>query len=92
LRQAKHSSCDGLKPVPGGSTSDTNTSNWTFKITFLKLFFFSCYFVNLERWEYDRRDPSHWPCDTKLALTSPTSGGHSVGIVRSLTKAMELLS
>jgi hypothetical protein len=27
LRQAKHSSCDGLKPVPGGSTSDTNTSN-----------------------------------------------------------------
>jgi hypothetical protein len=27
----------------------------------------------------------------KLALTSPTSGGRSVGIVRLLTKAMELL-
>jgi hypothetical protein len=28
----------------------------------------------------------------KLALTSPTSGGRSVGIVRSRTKAIELLS
>jgi hypothetical protein len=28
----------------------------------------------------------------KLALTSPTSGGSSVGIVRSLTKATELVS
>jgi hypothetical protein len=27
----------------------------------------------------------------KLALTSPTSGGLSVGLVRSLTKATELL-
>jgi hypothetical protein len=27
----------------------------------------------------------------KLALTSPTIGGHSVGIVRSRTKATELL-
>ena len=27
----------------------------------------------------------------KLALTSPTGGGRSVGIVRSLTKATELL-
>jgi hypothetical protein len=27
----------------------------------------------------------------KLALTSPTSGGRSVGIVRSLTKAMEFV-
>jgi hypothetical protein len=36
-----------------------------------------------------------WPCDTlspqKLALTSPRSGDHSVRIVRSWTKAMELL-
>jgi hypothetical protein len=29
--------------------------------------------------------------DKKLALTSPTSGGHSVGIVRSRTKAMEFV-
>jgi hypothetical protein len=28
----------------------------------------------------------------KLALTSPTCGGRSVGIVRSQTKAMELVS
>jgi hypothetical protein len=27
----------------------------------------------------------------KLALTSPTTGGRSVGIVRSRTKAMELI-
>ena len=27
----------------------------------------------------------------KLALTSPTGGGHSVGVVRSRTKATELL-
>jgi hypothetical protein len=37
--------------------------------------------------------PLRWPRDTlyplKLALTSPTSGGRSVGIVRSRTKATE---
>jgi hypothetical protein len=39
----------------------------------------------LESREYGCRDPSRWPHDTlylqKLALTSPTSGGLSVGIV-----------
>jgi hypothetical protein len=43
--------------------------------------------------EYGRRDPSCWPGGTlypqKLALTSPTSGGRWVGIVRSRTKAIE---
>jgi hypothetical protein len=43
--------------------------------------------------EYGRRDPSRWPHGTlypqKLAITSPTSGGRSVGIVRSLTQTME---
>jgi hypothetical protein len=47
--------------------------------------------TGLEIREYSRRDPSHWPRDTlypqKLPLTSPTSGGRSVGIVRSLTQA-----
>jgi hypothetical protein len=47
----------------------------------------------LEIREYGRRDPSRWPRDTlypqNLALTSPTSGEHSVGIVRSRTKAFE---
>jgi hypothetical protein len=41
-------------------------------------------------------DPPHWPCDTplspqKLALTSPTRGGRSVGVVRSRTKATEVV-
>jgi hypothetical protein len=37
--------------------------------------------INKDRW-----NPLHWPRDTlypqKLALTSPTSGGRLVGIVR----------
>jgi hypothetical protein len=45
----------------------------------------------LESWEYGRRDLSCWPNGTlylqKLLLTSPTSGGCSVGIVRSQTQA-----
>jgi hypothetical protein len=45
--------------------------------------------------DYGRRDPLRWPHDThylqELILTSPPSGGHSVGIVRSRTKATELL-
>jgi hypothetical protein len=47
----------------------------------------------LENREYDRGDTLRWPRDTlypqKLALTSPTSGGSSVGIVRLRTKATE---
>jgi hypothetical protein len=45
---------------------------------------------SLENREYCRRDPPRWPRDTlspqKLALTSPTRGGRSVGVVRSRTK------
>jgi hypothetical protein len=47
----------------------------------------------LENREYCRRDSSCCPRDTlypqKLALTSPTSGGRSVGIARSRTEATE---
>jgi hypothetical protein len=47
----------------------------------------------LEIQEYGRRDLSRGPRGTlypqKLALTSPTSGGRSVGIVRLRTKATE---
>jgi hypothetical protein len=47
----------------------------------------------LESREYGRKNPSRWPRDTlylqTLALTSPTSYGHSVGIVRSRTQAIE---
>jgi hypothetical protein len=45
----------------------------------------------LENRKYGRGDPLRWPRDTlypqKLALTSSTSGCHSVGAVRSWTKA-----
>jgi hypothetical protein len=48
----------------------------------------------LENREYGRGDPLRLPRDTlypqKLALTSPTSGGLSVGIVRLWTKGTEL--
>jgi hypothetical protein len=48
----------------------------------------------LENWEYDRRNPSRWPrgilYPQKMALTSITSGGRSVGRVRSRTQATEL--
>jgi hypothetical protein len=45
----------------------------------------------LENHDYVSRDPQRWPRDTvypqKVAPSSPTSGGCSVGIVRSRTKA-----
>jgi hypothetical protein len=45
--------------------------------------------------EYGRRDPSRWPRGTlypqKLAPSSPTSGGRSVGIDRSRTEATEFM-
>jgi hypothetical protein len=48
----------------------------------------------LENREYGCVDPLVWPRDTlyplKLAITSPTSGGRSVGIVRLRTKATEV--
>jgi hypothetical protein len=44
--------------------------------------------------EYGHRDPSRWPRDTpypqNFALTSLTSGGRSVGIVRTWTQARSL--
>jgi hypothetical protein len=58
----------------------------------------SCVFVSSssqENREYGRIGPSRWPRDTlysqKLALIWETSGGRSVGIVRSRTKATELV-
>jgi hypothetical protein len=50
----------------------------------------------LENREYGRRDPLSSPRGTfyqqKLALTSPTSGGRSVGIICSRTQATEFVS
>jgi hypothetical protein len=49
----------------------------------------------LEIREYGSRDPLRWPPDTinplQLALTSPTSGCRSVGIVRLWTQATEFV-
>jgi hypothetical protein len=49
----------------------------------------------LESREHGRGDPPRWPRGTiypqKLALTSPTSGGRSVGIVRSQAKTTEFV-
>jgi hypothetical protein len=49
----------------------------------------------LENREYGGRDSSRWPRGTlypqKLATTSPTSGGRSVGIVRSRTQTTEFV-
>jgi hypothetical protein len=51
--------------------------------------------IGLEIWEYGCGDLLWWPrntlCSQKLALTSPSSGGCSVGIVRSRTKATEFV-
>jgi hypothetical protein len=51
---------------------------------------------SLKNRDYGHRNPSRSPRDTlypqKLAITSPTSGDCSVGIVRSRTKATELIS
>jgi hypothetical protein len=48
----------------------------------------------LENREHGRKDPSRWPIGIlypqKLALTSPTSAGRSVGIIRSRTQATEI--
>jgi hypothetical protein len=49
----------------------------------------------LENREYGHKDSPRWPLDTlyshKWALISPTSGGRSVGIVRSCTKTKEFV-
>jgi hypothetical protein len=60
--------------------------------------FTSCYDLGsgTENREYGRRDPLRWPCDSlypqNLALTSPTSGGRSIGIVRPWTKVTEFVT
>jgi hypothetical protein len=61
---------------------------------FQKLVFHMKIVSGLENREYGRRNPSRWPRDVlypqKLALTS-TSGGCSVGIVRSRAQVTEFL-
>jgi hypothetical protein len=45
----------------------------------------------LENRDYGRKDPPHWRRDKKVGTNLATSACHSVGIVRSRTKATELL-
>jgi hypothetical protein len=49
----------------------------------------------LENWDYGHKYPPRWPRNTPLSatggITSPSSGGRSVDIVRSRTEATELL-
>jgi hypothetical protein len=67
-----------------------HSASWVQLRSYLKEKSGSC----LENREYFRRYPSRWPRGTlylrKLAITSPTSGGRSVGIVRSRTQTWSL--
>jgi hypothetical protein len=80
----------GPGSIPGASGSGTGSTqpreyNWGRKSSG----------SGLENREYNRGDPLRWPRDTlypqKLALTSPTSVGRSVGIFRLRTQATELV-
>jgi hypothetical protein len=67
-----------------------------FYYLFYLIYYLMYYYLSgLENRVYGRRDPQCCPRDTlypqMLALTSPTSGDHSVGIVHSRTKVTELL-
>jgi hypothetical protein len=72
----------------GSGTGSTQPREYNWEATWQKSSG-SC----LERREYGSRDPSRWPRSTlypqKLAITSPTSGSRSVGIVLMRTQTME---
>jgi hypothetical protein len=76
------------KKGSGFGTGSTQPREYNWGATWLKSSG-SC----LENREYGRRDPSRWPRGTlypqNLAITSTTSSGRSVGIVRSRTQTME---
>jgi hypothetical protein len=59
--------------------------------TIEELLEWKCSGSGLENRDYRRGNSLRWPRNTlqRLALTSPTSGGRSVGIVRLQTKATE---
>jgi hypothetical protein len=77
-----------IKKRSGSGTGSTQPREYNWGATWQKISG-SC----LENREYGRRDPSRWPLGNlypqKLAITSPTSGCRSVGIVRSRTQTME---
>jgi hypothetical protein len=59
----------------------------------VKIMFTVSVHQGLENRDYGREDPLRWPCEAlyqlKLALTSPTGCGRSVGIVCLWTKTTE---
>jgi hypothetical protein len=73
----------------GSGTGSTQPHEYNRGVTWKKKNSGSC----LESRKYGRRNPSCWPRGTlypqNLAQTSPTSGGRSVGIVRSRTHDTE---
>jgi hypothetical protein len=75
------------KKSSGSGTGSTQTREYNWGATWKKSSG-SC----LENREYGRRDLSRWShgtlCLQKLAITSPTSGSRSVGIVHSWTQTM----
>jgi hypothetical protein len=74
----------------GGGVTYTYRARLFHKYHFSLLSLYNC---GIERREYGRRVQSLWPRGTlylqKFSLTLPTSGGRSVGIVRSRTQATE---
>jgi hypothetical protein len=64
-------------------------------LEYITIYYYLYYYYCQENRINDRGDPLCWPRDTlypqKLALTSPTSGGRSVGIVRLRTKGQGVL-
>jgi hypothetical protein len=66
---------------------------WRFEGAFCFWILLLSYWPPLKSREYGRKDPSRWPRDIlypqKLTLTSPTSDGRSVGIVRLRTQDTE---
>jgi hypothetical protein len=79
-------------PDSGSGTGSTQPREYNWGATWKKKKSSSS---GLKSREYGGRDPSRWPRGTlypqKLGLTSPTSGGRSIGIVRSRTQDTEFL-
>jgi hypothetical protein len=84
----------GLGSIPGATRFSESWWDWNgLMSTIEELLVRKSSGSSLENWDYSHRDPLRWPrntlCPQKLALTSPTSGGLSIGIVLSRTEATE---
>jgi hypothetical protein len=79
--------CGLVIRIPGYRSRGPGFDSWRYQI-FWEV-------MDMEQGSLSRGASLRWPRDTlyplKLALISPTSGGHSVGIVRLRTKATEFV-